>query len=223
MNRINERNLHIQMMKENLLYNKDSYSMDVSAVMTSSSSILLRFNHLKTGASVKFIVLFDEEQPYITLSDQSTIDHIADIFNVSKANNLNTQILEEISLIFNQHDFVNCFLFGSQKCSFDNNYTSTSFKINNPTDLLTFSKELQPFLPRNCLRSYLNIKFLLLDDFSCIKIDCNLTCRIDGGVYSHSPEIVFKNLLTKYACDTLDKNLEDLTLSDHVLLQMVKI
>lgn len=211
------------MLKENLSYNKESYSMDVSPITTSSRNILLRFDNLDTGTSVKLIVAFQEELPYITFTDKSVIQDIPDIFNISDTDNLNKQILEKISLVVNQYNLVNCFLFGRQKCSFENNYNTASFKINNPADFIKFSKQLKPFLPNYCLNGELSVKFLLSDDFSSVNIDYILNCQIHDEFYSGRPEIVFNELLTAYACEPLNKNLEELTLRDHILLQMVKI
>lgn len=211
------------MLKENLSYNKESYSMDVSPITTSSRNILLRFDNLDTGTFVKLIVVIEEELTYIAFSDKSIIQCVPDIFNVSKKDNLNKQILEKISLVVNQYNFVNCFLFGRQKCSFDTNYNTVSFKINNPADFIKFSKELKPFLPNYCLKSGLVVRFLLNDDFSSVNIDYIFNCHIDDKYYSGRPEVVFNELLTAYASDPLHKNLEELTLRDHLLLQMVKI
>jgi hypothetical protein len=218
-----QRKLHIQMLKENLSYNKETYSMDVSPITTSSRNILLRFDNLDTGTSVKLIVAFQEDFTYIAFDDKSIIQTIPDIFNVSKTDNLNKQILEKISLVVNQYNFINCFLFGRQKCSFETNYNTASFKINNPADFIKFSKELKAFLPNYCLNSGLVVRFLLNDDFSSVSIDYIFNCHINDEYYSGRPEVVFNELLTAYACEPLNKNLEELTLRDHVLLQMVKI
>jgi hypothetical protein len=218
-----QRKLHIQMLKDNLSYNKESYSMDVSPITTSSMNILLRFDNLDTGISVRLIVAFQDELPYIAFTDKSIIQDIPDIFNISKTDNLNKQILEKISLVVNQYNFINCFLFGRQKCSFDTNYNTVSFKINNPADFIKFSKELKPFLPNYCLNAGLVVRFLLNDDFSSVNIDYIFNCHIDDEYYSGRTEVVFNELLTAYACEPLNKKLEDLTLRDHTLLAMVKI
>lgn len=220
---MDQRKLHIQMLKENLSYNKESYSMDVSPITTSSRNILLRFDNLDTGTFVKLIVEFKKDLTYIAFSDESIIHCVPDIFNVSKEYNLNKQILEKISLVINQHNFVNCFLFGRQKCSFQTNYNTVPLKINNPADFIKFSKELKHFLPNYCLNSGLVVRFLLNDNFSSVNIDYIFNCHIDDKYYSGRPEVVFNELLTVYASDRLHKNLEELTLRDHILLEMVKI
>lgn len=221
MNINEERNLRIKLLTENLLYNKDLYSLTVYPSSYSSSNIVLKFHELSTGDSIKLTIFFTCDEKYIYFENPSDILRMNYIFELNNAEDLNKEIIEQIMLISNQHSFINCFLFGPQQCSFDNNYKIS--KINTPADIITFSKELKPFVPQYCLSSALNVKFIIKDDFSGVDIYYFLNARINGELYTGTPQNVFNELLTRYAGEVIGKNLEDLTLSDHTLLAMVKI
>jgi hypothetical protein len=221
MNINEERKLRIELLTENLLYNQDLYSLTVYPSSYSSSNIVLKFHELSTGASIKLTIFFVSDEKYIYFENPSDILRMHSIFELNNAEDLSKEIIEQIRLISNQHSFINCFLFGQQQCSFDNNYKIS--KINTPADIITFSTELKPFAPQYCLSSALNVKFIIKDDFSGVDIYYFLNARINGELYTGTPQNVFNELLTRYAGEVLGKNLEDLTLSDHTLLAMVKI
>lgn len=221
MNINEERNLRIKLLTENLLYNQDLYSLTVYPSNYSSRNIMLKFHELSSGDSIKLTVFFTCDERYVYFENPSDILRIDSLFELNNADDVRKKIIEQITIISNQHSFINCFLFGQQQCSFDNNYKIS--KINTPADIITFSKELKPFAPQYCLSSSLNVKFIIKDDFSGVDIYYFLNARINGELYTGNPQNVFNELLNRYAGELLGKKLEELTLSDHTLLAMVKI
>lgn len=218
-----QRRHYIQALSQRLVFNKDKYTLTVFPEPTSFYNISLNFTNIETKQVIKLVMGFKADYACIILPrDNCNIQHIPAIFNVGDMD-LNQDILTAIDRIDAKHKFVNCFLFGNQRLSIDNNYTSAHHKIHNPLDFVTFSKELKPFLPSYCLNSYFDIKVLIRNDFSGIMLDYALTCKIDGNTYAGNPDDVLKELLTDYACTRLNKRLEDLTFRDHTLLEMLKI
>jgi len=218
-----QRNYHINLLEKHLVFNTEEYTLKVSPNEYSYHNVNLRFNHKVTFSSTLLTVVFDMDKYYITFGSSSDILKISDIFKTANNQNLHSLVLDKIKDITNQHQFINYFMFGDKKCTITNNYDTVEHLIETPQDLLGFSKELKPFMPPDCLSSAIKVIPLLKPDFSGIIFDYNLRSHIDHDIYSDIPEKVWANLLTKYVCGPLNKDLHELTLRDHVLLKMVKI
>lgn len=218
-----QRNYHIKLLEQQLVFNTEDYTLRVSANDSSYHNVNLRFYHKKTLKSIPLTVVFDMDKYYITLNYPSDIIKIADIFKTSTSIDLHTSALDTINDIINQHNFVNYFIFGDKRSSITNNYDTVEHLIENPQDLLTFSKELKPFLPPDCLNSAIKVVPLLKSDFSGVIFDYNLRCHIDHDIYSDNPVNVWTALLKKYVCGPLNKEIHELTMRDHILLKMVNI
>lgn len=218
-----QRNYHIQLLEQHLVFNTEEYTLKVSPNDGSYHNVNLRFHHKSTLKSISLTIVFDMDKYYITLNKDSDIIKIADIFKTPDSIDLHTTALNTIKNIVNQHHFINYFMFGDKRSSITNNYDTVEHLIESPQDLLTFSKELKPFMPPDCLNSAIKVVPLLKPNFSGVIFDYNLRCHIDHDIYSDSPEKVWAALLTKYVCIPLNKELHELTMRDHVLLKMVNI
>lgn len=218
-----QRNYYMQVLKKRLVYDKENYELTVSPVNTSYHNIQLIFKGLYIGMDMKMILDMEGEKKCLVFGNESKIQQADSVFNVGVKGELDRQVLNQIEVIANKLKFVNYFLFDNRKYATDNNYNSVDFKINTPNDILKFSKELKPFMPTNCLDSKIIVRFMLNDDFTRFEPHFFVNSRIDGNLYSGTPEEVINHLLVAYACEPLNKKLEDLTLRDHTLLAMVKI
>lgn len=218
-----QQNYYIKLLEQQLVFNAEEYTLKVSSNNSSYHNVDLMFYHKSTLKSIPLTVVFDMDKYYITLNKASDIVKIPDIFKTPDGIDLHAEALEKINDIINQHRFINYFIFGDKRSSITNNYDTVEHLIETPQDLLTFSKELKPFMPPDCLNSAIKVIPLLKPNFSGVIFDYNLRCHIDHDIYSDSAEKVWAALLTKYVCGPLNKELHDLTLRDHVLLKMVKI
>lgn len=218
-----QRNYYMQVLRERLVYDKENYELTVSPVRTSNHNIQLMFKGFYIDMDMKMILVIEGEKLVLFFDDKSKIKRADRVFNIGVKGELDRQILNQIEVITNQLKFVNYFLFDNRQYATDNNYNSVDFKINTPNDILKFSKELKPFMPTHCLDSKIIVRFMLNDDFTRFEPHFFVNSRIDGNLYSGTPEEVINHLLVAYACEPLNKKLEDLTLRDHTLLAMVKI
>jgi hypothetical protein len=219
-----QRNYNMDMITKRLSYNRDSYELSVSPVTINIHNIHLNFTHRETGRITKAMLLDVNGVFNIMFSaDPFSIRQLDNIFNTGESGVLDKQITDSIKAIENQFKFISSFLFGTRMHSIKNNYDSVDFKINNPADILTYSKELKPFMPSNCLDVNINLNIMMTPDYSGLSFKYVTKAKIDSDFYSGDVTEVIGELVENYACKPLNKPIEDLLLRDHVLLEMLKI
>lgn len=218
-----QRNYNMEIIKQKLSYNRDSYELSVSPVTINIHNIHLNFTHIETGKITKAMVLDVNGVFNLMFSaDPFSIRQLDNIFNTGQRGELDSQITANIKNIANQFKFINSFLFSDRQHSINDNYDNIYSNINKPSDIITFSKELKPFMPNNCLDVNINLN-IILTDFTTLSFKYIAKAKIDSDFYSGDVDEVISELLTKYACKPLNKTIKDLVFRDHVLLEMLKI